>query len=100
VADSSVPVVIEVVYVALRTYFLTLGSEPKLTSPDAVHEAVRVLNFGKASCPNDIPHRDLKHLHQRAVSLLAQIFNTVLFTHHFPCGSTLGWPLSLNLERI
>ena len=31
-----------------------------------------------------IPNRVLKHLPQRAVSLLVQIFNAVLLTHHFP----------------
>jgi len=66
VADLSVPAVIEIVDVALRSYFLTTASELKLTNPDEVHEAIR----GRAPGPNGIPNRALKHLSQRAVSLL------------------------------
>jgi len=84
VADSSVPAVIEMVDVALRSYFLIPSSEPKLTNPDEVHEAIRGFKFGKAPGPNGITNRALKHLPQRAVSLLAQIFNAILLTHHFP----------------
>jgi hypothetical protein len=36
VTDPSVPAVIEMVDVALRSYFLTPASEPKLTTPDEV----------------------------------------------------------------
>jgi hypothetical protein len=84
VADPSVPTVIEMVDVALRSYFLTPASEPELTNPDEVQEAIRGLKFNKAPGPNGIPNRALKHLPQRAVSLLVHIFNAVLFTHHFP----------------
>jgi hypothetical protein len=84
VADPSVPAVIEMVDVALRSYFQTPASEPKLTNPDEVHEAIRGLKVGKAPGPNGIPNRALKHLPQRAVSLLIQIFNAILLTHHFP----------------
>ena len=38
----------------------------------------------KAPGPNGIPNRALKHLPQRAVSLLVLIFNTILLTHQFP----------------
>jgi hypothetical protein len=69
--------------VALRSYFLTTASEPKLTNPDEVQEAIRGLKFNKAPGPNGIPNRAMKHLPQRAVSLLVQIFNAVLLTHHF-----------------
>jgi len=68
--------------VALR-YFLTPASEPKLTNPDEVHEDIRVLTLGKAPGSNGIPNRALKHLPQRALSLLVRIFNGIL-THHFP----------------
>jgi hypothetical protein len=70
--------------VALRSYFLTPASEPKLTTPDEVQEAIRGLKVSKVPGPNVIPNRALKHIHQRAVSLLAQIFSAVLLTHHFP----------------
>jgi hypothetical protein len=76
--------VIEIVGVALRSYFRTRASEPTLINPDEVPEAIRGLNFGKAPGPNGIPNRALKHFSKRTVSLLVQIFNAVLRTHHFP----------------
>jgi len=84
VSDTSVPAVIEMVDVALRSYFLTPASEPKLTNPDEVHEDISGLKVGKAPGPNGIPNRALKYLTQRAVSLLTQIFNAVLRALHFP----------------
>ena len=84
VTDHSVPTVIEMDDVALRSYFMTPASEPELTNPDEVQEAMRSLKVNKAPGPNGIPNRALKHLPQRAVSLLVQIFNAVLLTHHFP----------------
>ena len=74
VIDPSVPAVIEMVDVALRCYFLTPASEHKLTNPDEGHEAIRGLKVSKAPGPDNIPNRALKHLPQRAVSLLAHIF--------------------------
>jgi len=84
VADPSVPAVIEMVDVALRSYFQMPASEPKLTNPDEVHEAIRGLKFGKAPGPDGTQNRALKHLPQRAVSLLVRIFNSILLNHHFP----------------
>ena len=84
VADPSVPVVIDMVDVALGSYFQTPASEPKLTKSDQIHEAIRGLKGGKAPGPNGISNRALKHLPQRAVYLLVRIFNTILLTHHFP----------------
>jgi hypothetical protein len=84
VTDPSVPAVIEMVDVALRSYFLIPASEPKLTTPDEVQEAIVVLNVSKAQGPNGIPNRALKHLPQRAVFLQAEIYNAVLFTKNFP----------------
>jgi hypothetical protein len=83
VTDHSVPTVIEFVDVALMSYFLTSASELKLTNPDETEEAIRGLKVIKAPDPNGIPKMALKHLPQRAVFLLAQIFNSVL-THHLP----------------
>jgi hypothetical protein len=82
--DPSIPAVIETVNVGLGSYFRVLASEPKLTNPKEVLDAVRGLRVSKAQDPNGIPNRALKHLPQRAVSLLVQIFNTILVTHHFP----------------
>jgi hypothetical protein len=88
VADPPAPAVIETVDVALRSYFMTTASEPKLTSPDEVQEAIRGLGDGKAPGPNGIPNRTLKHLPQRAVSLQTHIFNAILLIHHFPSAWT------------
>ena len=84
VTDPSVPAVIQTVDVALRSYFLSPVSEPHLTIPDEFHEAIRGLKVSKARGLNGIRNRALKHLHKRAVSLLARIFNAVLRTHLFP----------------
>jgi len=75
VTDPSVPAVIEMVDVAMRS-----ASEPKLTNAEKVQEAMRVLKVSKAPVPN----RALKHLPQRAVSVLVQIFKAILLIHHFP----------------
>ena len=78
VTVPSVPAVIEMVDVALESYLQTPASEPKLTNPDEVREAIRGLKLGKAPGPNGIPNRVLKHLPMRAVLLLVQIFNAIL----------------------
>ena len=83
VADPSVTAVTEMVDVALISYLMTPASEPKLTNPEEVQEANRGPKVNKAPGPNGIPNRALKHLPQRAVSLLVLIFNTILLTHHF-----------------
>jgi hypothetical protein len=84
VTDPSVPAVIETVNVWLSSYFMAPASEPKLTNPEEVHEAIRGLRVGKAPGPNGIPNRALKHLPQRAVSLLVLIFKAILLSRHFP----------------
>ena len=43
VTNPSVPAVIEKVDVALRSYLMTPASEPKLTNPEEVQEAIRGL---------------------------------------------------------
>jgi hypothetical protein len=83
VTDPVFPAVINMFDVALRSYLQTLASEPMVTNPDDFHEAIRGFKLGKAPVPNGIPNRALKHLPQRAVSLLVQIFNAIL-THHIP----------------
>ena len=63
---------------------MTPASEPELTNPDEVQEAIRGLKFSKTPDLNCILNRALKHLPQRAVSLLTKIFNAFLLTHHLP----------------
>ena len=79
-----VPEVIEMVDVALRSYFMTRVTEHEVTNPVEIHEAIRSFKVGETSDTNGIPNRALKHLPQRAVSLLAQIFKAVVVNHHFP----------------
>jgi hypothetical protein len=95
VPDPSVPAVIEMVDVALRSYFMTPASEPKLTTPDEFQEAIRGLKVSKAPGPNGIPNRALKHLPQRAVSLLALIFDANLLADHFPSAWKHAWVISI-----
>jgi hypothetical protein len=47
---------------ALRSYFLTHARELKLTNPDQVQEAIRVLKFSKSPDPDGITKKALKHL--------------------------------------
>ena len=84
VTDPSVPAVTKMFDVALRSYFMTPASAPKLTNPEEVQEAIRGQNVSKVPVPKGTPIRVLKHLPQRAVSLLVLIFNAILLTHHFP----------------
>jgi hypothetical protein len=43
----SVPAVIEMVDLAVESYFQTPASEPKLTNPDEVQEAIRALRLAR-----------------------------------------------------
>jgi hypothetical protein len=69
---------------ALQAYSSAPASEPKLTNPAEVQDAIRGLKASKAPGPIGIPNRALKHLPQRAVSLLAAIFNAALLAQYFP----------------
>jgi LEA14-like dessication related protein len=84
VTVPSVPGVIQIVDVALRSYFLATASELKLTNPEEVQEAIRGLKVDKTLGPNSIHNRTLKHFPVRPVSRVDQIFKVVLRTHHFP----------------
>jgi hypothetical protein len=75
---------IKIVNGALWSSFVTPASKPKLTNPDEIHETISVLKAGKATKPNGITNRALKHLPQQAVSLVVEMINAVLCTHHFP----------------
>jgi len=87
VTETSVRAVIDKVDVALRSYLMTPASEPKLTNPAEIQETIKCLMVSKAPGKNGIPNRALKHLAQRAVSLLVLIFTAILFTLHI--GSAL-----------
>jgi len=84
VTDPSVPAVIEMYDVALRSHLMSPESKPWLTNPEEVQEAIRGFKVSKAPGPNGTPHRALKHLLQRAVTLLDLTINAILITHQFP----------------
>jgi hypothetical protein len=65
----SVPTVIWMVEVLLRSYLLTPATELNLSNPESVQEFIRDLKFGKAPEANSIPNRALNHLPERALSL-------------------------------
>jgi hypothetical protein len=82
VNDLSDPIVIEMVNKAMRAHEYVLASEPKLTSPSEVQQAIRGLKFGKSPGPNGIPNRVLIHLSKRAITFLTKVFS------QFSAGST------------
>jgi hypothetical protein len=69
---------------AMRTYEYAPASEPKLTSPLEVHQAIRGLKVGKAPDPNRILKRVLRHLPKRAITFLTKVFIAVLRRKYFP----------------
>jgi hypothetical protein len=62
VNDPSDPTVIEKITQALQAYSYAPASEPKLTNPKEVQDAIRGLKVGKAPGTNGLPNRALKHL--------------------------------------
>jgi hypothetical protein len=84
VNDPSDPAVIEKVTEVLQTYPYAPASEPNLTNPMEVQDAIQCLKVGKAPGPKGLPNRALKHLPQRAISLLVALFNSALLTQYFP----------------
>jgi len=59
-------------------------SEPKLTSPSEVLQAIKGLRVGKAAGPNGVQKRVLKYLSNRALTFLTKVFNAVLRRQYFP----------------
>jgi hypothetical protein len=78
VNDPSDPAVIEMIYETMRAYEYAPASEPKLTSPSEVQQAISGLKVGKDPVPNGIQNRDLRHLPKRATTFLKKVFNAVL----------------------
>jgi hypothetical protein len=68
----------------MRAYVYAPVSEPKLTSPSEVQQAIRGLKVGKAPGPNGIPNRVLRYLPKRAITFLTKVFNAVLRRQYFP----------------
>jgi hypothetical protein len=84
VANPSDPAVIETVDVALRAYSYEPASEPMLTDPAEVNDAIRSLRISKAPGPDFIPNRALKHLPQRVILLLVAVSNAIFRTQYLP----------------
>jgi hypothetical protein len=82
--DPSDPAVIEKVTEALQAFCYAPASKSKLTNPLEVEDAIRGLKVDKAAGPNGLPNRDLKHIPQRAISLLLALFNSALLAQYFP----------------
>jgi hypothetical protein len=95
VNDPSDPAVIEKVAEALQAYCYGPASEPKLINPMEVQDAIRGLKVGKAPGSNGIPNRALKHLPQRAISLLVALFSAPLLAQHFPRAWNLSRVISI-----
>jgi len=93
VNDPWEPAVFEMVNESTRAYEYAPASEPELTSPSEVLQATKGLRVSKASGPNGIPNRVLKHLPKRAITFLTKVFITQSSadnTSH-QHGSTLAW---------
>jgi len=92
VNDSSEPTVIKTVNEAMRAYEHAPTSEPKLTSRSEVLHAIKGLRVGKASGPNGILNRALKHLSKRAITFLTKCLthSSAGSTSH-QLGGTLTW---------
>jgi hypothetical protein len=77
------PAVTENVTEALQAYSYAPASEPKLTNPMEVQDAIRGLKVAKSPGPNGLPNRALKHLPERALSILFALFNAALLAQYF-----------------
>jgi hypothetical protein len=75
--DPSDPAVIELINEAMRAYEYAPPSEPKLTSPLEVQQAILGILVGKAPGPNGILNRVLRHLPKQAITFLTKVFNAV-----------------------
>jgi hypothetical protein len=95
VTNSSAPAFIEMVDVAQRSYLLKPASQSKLTNSEEVQEAISGLKVSKAPGQNGLPNRASKHLPQRVVSFLDQIFNAILLIHYFPLMWKHAWVISV-----
>jgi hypothetical protein len=84
VDDPSEPALTEMVDVAMRAYEYAPASEPTLTNPSEVLQAIKGLKVGKSPGPNGIPNRILRHLPKRAITFLTTVFNAVLRRQYFP----------------
>ena len=88
VTMPSEPATIEMADVALRAYPFAPASQPMLTKPDEVEEAIRGIKVGEAPGPDGVPNRALKHLPLWSISLLVTLFSAILTIQYFPAEWT------------
>jgi hypothetical protein len=78
VDNPSDQAVIKMVNEAMHTYKYAPVSEPKLTSPSEVQQAVKGFKFGKALKLNSIWNRVLRHLPKHMITILTGMLTAVL----------------------
>jgi hypothetical protein len=84
VNDPSDTAVIVKVTDPMQACIFAPASEPSLSKPMEVPDAIRGFKFGKAPGSNGLPNRVLKHIPQRAISFLVDLFNAALLAQYFP----------------
>ena len=70
---------------AFRAYSYAPASDPPLTNPVEVQDAIWGLRVGKTPGPDGIPNRALKRLPKRVILLLVALFNAILRTQTESC---------------
>jgi hypothetical protein len=78
------PAVVEIVNEAMRAYEYASASEPKLTIPSEIQQAIKGLKVGNAPGPNGILNSVLRLLPLLATTFLTKVFNAVLRRQYFP----------------
>jgi len=87
--------VIEVVNEAMQAYSFAPTSEPKLSNPMEVQDAIQGLKVSRAPGPNSVLNRALKPHPLSVVSLLVVLFNMISRTHYFAAAWKLTWMFSV-----
>jgi hypothetical protein len=78
------PSQLAVIEKALQAYSYGTASEPKLTNPMEVQDAIRNLKIGKVPDLNGLPNKALKHLPQLAIKFLVALLNPAILSQYFP----------------
>jgi hypothetical protein len=84
VDNASDPAFTEVAEEPMGPYEYSPASEPTVTTPLEVLQAIEGLKVGKAPGANGIPKRVLRHLPKHAITFLTKVFDAVLRRQYFP----------------
>jgi hypothetical protein len=85
----------------MRAYDYASASEPKLSNPSEILQAIKGLRVGKAPELNGLSNSpqvlsiDTKVLSNRAIIFLRKVFNTILLWQNFPPAPKHGRVLSI-----